>query len=49
LFYVPSGLSITAANQLRESDPEKYKSMAMDSMAKHVRHAWNSNAGAEVF
>src|SRR5690606_13527497 len=37
LFYVPSGLSIRAANQLRAENPEKYKAMAMDSMAKHVR------------
>src|SRR5512135_2410261 len=37
LMYIPSGLSVTAANELRMSDPEKYKKMAMDSMAKHVR------------
>src|SRR4029453_18281943 len=37
LFYVPSGLSITTADALRMSDPEKYKRMAMDSMSKHVR------------
>ncbi len=50
LFYVPSGLSITAADQLRKSDPEKYKGMAMDSMAKHVQAMLNfQRAGAEVF
>src|SRR5512144_1348440 len=37
LFYVPSGLSIAAANELRKSDPEKYKKMAMDSMSQQVR------------
>ena len=50
LFYVPSGLSITAANQLRVSDPEKYKKMAMDSMSTHVRAMLAfQRAGAEVF
>jgi urocanate hydratase len=50
LFYVPSGLSITAANQLRVDDPEKYKSMAMDSMAKHVKAMLAfQRTGAEVF
>src|SRR3990170_4490135 len=50
LFYVPSGLSVTAANQLRESDPEKYKKMAMDSMSTHVQAMLAfQRAGAEVF
>jgi urocanate hydratase len=50
LFYVPSGLSVTAANELRTSDPEKYKGMAMDSMSKHVRAMLDfQRAGAEVF
>lgn len=35
--YFPEGLSVTEANALRESDPEKYKSLALDTMAKHVR------------
>ncbi len=37
LMYVPSGLSVAAANDLRKSDPERYKKMAMASMAKHVQ------------
>src|SRR5512147_802018 len=37
LMYVPSGLSVAAASELRVSNPEKYKKMAMDSMSKHVR------------
>jgi urocanate hydratase len=37
LFYVPSGLSVTAADELRKSNPEKYKKLAMDSMSKHVQ------------
>ncbi|HRQ24241.1 MAG TPA: urocanate hydratase, partial [Anaerolineales bacterium] len=50
LFYVPSGLSITAANQLRETDPEKYKKMAMDSMSTHVRAMLEfQRKGSEVF
>ena len=50
LFYVPSGLSVTAADELRKSDPEKYKKMAMDSMAKHVQAMLAfQRAGAEVF
>jgi urocanate hydratase len=50
LFYVPSGVSVTAAEELRKSDPEKYKKMAMDSMSQHVRAMLDfQRAGAEVF
>ena len=50
LFYVPSGLSVTAADELRKSDPERYKKMAMDSMSKHVRAMLAfQKAGSEVF
>ena len=50
LFYIPSGLSVTAADELRKSDPEKYKKMAMDSMSQHVRAMLEfQRAGAEVF
>jgi urocanate hydratase len=50
LFYVPSGLSVTAADELRKSDPETYKRMAMDSMSKHVQAMLDfQRAGAEVF
>ena len=50
LMYVPSGLSVTAADELRKSDPENYKKMAMDSMAKHVQAMLAfQRAGAEVF
>ncbi len=50
LFYVPSGLSVSAAEELRKSNPEKYKRMAMDSMSKHVQAMLNfQKAGAEVF
>ena len=50
LFYIPSGLSVTAANELRTADPDQYKKMAMDSMSKHVRAMLDfQRAGAEVF
>ncbi len=50
LFYVPTGLSIAAADELRKSNPEKYKKMAMDSMSKHVQAMLAfQRAGAEVF
>ena len=50
LFYVPTGVSIAAADELRKSNPEKYKKMAMDSMSKHVQAMLAfQRAGAEVF
>ena len=50
LFYVPSGLSVREADELRKSDPDKYKKMAMESMSKHVRAMLDlRRAGAEVF
>lgn len=35
--YFPEGMSVEAANALRESDPEQYKSLSLDTMAHHVR------------
>lgn len=35
--YFPEGLSVEEANQLREIDPEQYKELSLDTMAKHVR------------
>ncbi|HTP02135.1 MAG TPA: urocanate hydratase [Anaerolineales bacterium] len=50
LMYVPSGLSVQQANELRKSDPEKYKPLAMASMAKHVQAMLDfQRKGAEVF
>jgi urocanate hydratase len=50
LMYVPSGLSVPAADELRASDPGRYKEMAMASMAKHVQAMLDfQRAGAEVF
>ncbi len=50
LYYVPSGLTVEAANQLRASDPAQYKKMSMASMAKHVQAMLDfQRKGAEVF
>lgn len=50
LFYVPSGLSVSAAEELRKSNPEKYKKLAMASMSKHVQAMLAfQRAGSEVF
>src|ERR1700748_883856 len=35
--YFPENLSVEEANTLRETDPEKYKSLSLDTMAHHVR------------
>jgi urocanate hydratase len=35
--YVPQGLDVAAAAELRRSDPERYLSRARDSIATHVR------------
>ncbi|MCG8306843.1 MAG: urocanate hydratase [Cytophagales bacterium] len=34
--YIPNTLSLKEAEELRTSDPEKYKSMSLKSMARHV-------------
>lgn len=34
--YVPNGLSLQQADDLRKSDPQKYKQLALKSMARHV-------------
>lgn len=36
LSYVPSGLSVEEAAELREKDPKKYVEMSMESMRRHV-------------
>ena len=36
LSYIPSGLSVKEATELREREPEKYVKMALESMRKHV-------------
>ena len=50
LMYVPTGLSVAAADALRKSDPEGYKKRAMASMAQHVQAMLEfQRQGAEVF
>ncbi len=50
LMYVPTGLSVTAANDLRKANPEEYKQRSMASMAQHVKAMLEfQRKGAEVF
>ena len=50
LMYVPTGLSVTAADELRRKDPERYRERAMDAMSKHVEAMLKfQQQGAEVF
>lgn len=48
--YIPAGMTLEEASELRESDPEAYKERAMASMAKHVEAMleWQKK-GAVVF
>jgi urocanate hydratase len=48
--YIPSGLSVSEADELRERDLEEYKQRSMTSIAAHVRAMLEFQAnGAEVF
>ena len=50
LMYVPSGLNVVAADELRKSNPDEYKRRAMESMTKHVQAMLDfKRMGAEVF
>ncbi|MBI4769082.1 MAG: urocanate hydratase [Chloroflexi bacterium] len=50
LFYVPHGMSLEAANQLRASDPAEYARRSARSMARHVEAMLElQRRGAEVF
>ena len=50
LMYIPSGLSVAAAGELRKSNPEEYKKRAMASMAQHVQAMLAfQKMGSEVF
>jgi urocanate hydratase len=48
--YVPAGVSLEGASELREADPEQYEKRALESIAAHVR-AMNAflHKGAVVF
>jgi urocanate hydratase len=50
LSYVPSGLGVVAAEQMRKTDPVEYERWSMRSMAEHVKAMLAfQRAGAEVF
>ncbi|HEY4688411.1 MAG TPA: urocanate hydratase [Anaerolineae bacterium] len=50
LSYVPSGMSLEAANVLRAADPAEYTRRSMESMARHVRAMLDfQKKGAVVF
>lgn len=48
--YIPSGMSIVAAESMRQTDPAGYEQLSMQSMARHVEAMLAfQKAGAEVF
>ncbi len=48
--YVPAGVSLEGANELREQDPERYEKRALESIAAHVNAMTGfMHAGAVVF
>ena len=48
--YIPAGLSMEQASELRESDPVEYQRRSVESMARHVQAMLDWKArGAEVF
>jgi len=50
LSYVPAGLSVQAADELRQRDPQEYGQRSMESMARHVQAMLDmQKAGAVVF
>ena len=50
LMYVPSGLSVAAADELRKSDPEEYKQRQWPPWPQHVQAMLEfQRKGAEVF
>ncbi len=50
LFYVPVGLSVAQADELRQADPAEYERRSMASMARHVEAMLEmQRRGAEVF
>ena len=50
LMYVPSSLSVSAAEELRRSNPKEYEKRSMESMAHHVQAMLEfQRQGAEVF
>ena len=50
LFYVPAGMSVAQADELRKADPAEYERRSTASMARHVQAMLEmQRRGAEVF
>jgi urocanate hydratase len=50
LMYIPAGISVTEADELRKRDPDEYYRRSMKSMARHVEAMLEfQRKGAEVF
>ncbi len=50
LYYIPSGLSVEQADDLRQRDPQEFARRSMKSMARHVEAMLEfQRRGAEVF
>lgn len=48
--YVPAGMTLVEAEELRKADPKEYHKRSMDSMSRHVRAMLDmQKRGAEVF
>jgi urocanate hydratase len=46
--YIPTGLSMDQAGELRRNDPETYRRQAMESIAKHVRAMLDFQASGSI-
>ncbi len=50
LFYVPAGLSVEQAEELRQKNPQEYEKRSMQSMARHIEAMLEfQRKGSEVF
>ncbi len=48
--YIPAGMTLEESARLRQSDPEKYEQLSLDSMTAHVRAMLEfQKKGSEVF
>jgi len=50
MMYVPGGMDIQQADELRKNEPERYRNLALESIVRHVQAMLAfQNSGAEVF
>jgi len=50
LYYVPAGLSVEQADELRQTDPQEYERRSLASMARHIQAMLDfQRRGSEVF